>query len=329
MIELELGDPRWRKFVRGEPEATAFHHPAWAELLEDCYGYRPFVLAATDEGGGLVAGLPVMEVRRRWVALPFTDVCPPLGGGADFAVELDTVRREARVAQLEVRAALVGPGVHTTTSAVVHTLALSPDPDEVFARFRDKRTFRQAERAGVAVRRGEAARDLTDTFYGLHVRTRRRLGVPVQPRRFFELLWDRLDREGLGFVLVAAFGGEPVAAAVFLAMNQTVTYKFGASDPQFLGLRPNNLLFWSAIRWGCEHGYRRFDFGRSDLANEGLRRFKRGFGASEEPLPYSTLADRAPHAPSGRLERAAGSVIRRSPPWVCRGIGELLYKYAA
>jgi hypothetical protein len=129
--------------------------------------------------------------------------------------------------------------------------------------------------------------------------------------------------------LLAYSGSIPVAGAVFLTWNGTVVYKYGASDPDYWKLRPNHLIFWTAIRWACEHGYRVFDFGRTDLDNQGLRDFKSGWGATERPLVYSLLADRPPKPPSGRLSHALEEVIRRSPPWVCRAVGELLYKYAA
>jgi CelD/BcsL family acetyltransferase involved in cellulose biosynthesis len=108
-----------------------------------------------------------------------------------------------------------------------------------------------------------------------------------------------------------------------------IVYKYGASDPAFWGHRPNNLLFWHAIRWGCEHGYTSLDWGRTDFDNAGLREFKTGWGAVEEPLAYSVIANQAPTAGSGRITRAMARVIRRSPPWVCRAMGEVLYRYAA
>ena len=80
--ELQVSDPRWTAFVAGHREALAYHRPEWVELVAECYGHRPFVLAVT-EGEDVIAGLPVIEVRtprrrRRWVSLPFTDACPPL-----------------------------------------------------------------------------------------------------------------------------------------------------------------------------------------------------------------------------------------------------------
>jgi CelD/BcsL family acetyltransferase involved in cellulose biosynthesis len=155
--------------------------------------------------------------------------------------------------------------------------------------------------------------------------------VPVQPRRYFELLWERIVEPQLGFVLLAYAGETAIAGAVFLAWNRTVIYKYGASDAAYWGLHPNHLLFWTAIRWCCESGVRMFDFGRSDLGSSGLRQFKASWGAQEASLAYTTVGDPSAtmRPPGGWLQDVLGAVIRHSPPLVCRAVGELLYRYAA
>jgi CelD/BcsL family acetyltransferase involved in cellulose biosynthesis len=343
VVELQLSDLRWRTFAASHPAALVFHRPAWAEMIVDCYGYRPFVLACLDADGRITGGLPVIEVRSlrrhlRWVALPFADLCPPLLS-PDLSTEtltraLDDARRAAGVPALEVRAALAGPAnAHLHSDAVIHTTRLERDPDALFARFHRsqvQRNVRRAEREQkISIRRADNARDLTRSFYGLHVQTRRRQGMPVQPRRFFEALWTYLLEPGDGYLLLAYADGEPVAGAVFLAGTSTITYKYGASDAAFWRLRPNHLLFWHALRGACENGYRWFDFGRSDLPDRGLRAFKSGWAAEERPLLYTTLAERAPEDGSGRGLAAARALLRRSPGWACRVAGELFYRYAA
>jgi len=341
---LPCDDPRWMAFVNSRPEATAFHHPAWAALLAECYAYRPFAMAVAGEASQLVAGLPMLDVRgllggRRWVSLPFTDYCPPLARDADslaaLAGALTRQRGRDGVEALEVRAALPQhDGMYASSSAVLHTLPLGADSAAVFRTF--KRTQVQqcilkAERDGVTARRGQDWEDV-QAFYKLHIQTRRRLGTPVQPYRFFRLFWERLIQPGLGFVVLAYHEQAelaPIAAAVFLAWNGTLVYKFSASDSRFWGLRPNNLVLWTAIRWGCENGYHTFDFGRTDMEDVGLRWFKSGWGTVERPLVYSYIGGSPPSQERGRLMRLLRPIIRHSPPIVCRLIGELFYKYAA
>ena len=210
MLELELDDPRWRTFVESCPGAGPFHHPAWSRLLAECYGLRPSALVLSDPAGAIEAGIPVLGRRGRLLSLPFTDACPPL-------VRSERVRPElaaelARVGQLELRGPLEGDGLVTHVRGVTHLLDLDHDADAVRARFRPqmRRNVARSEREGVVVHRAEARADLVDTFYALHLQTRRRQGVPIQPRRFFALLWDGLLAQGLGTLLLAYSGATPV-----------------------------------------------------------------------------------------------------------------------
>jgi CelD/BcsL family acetyltransferase involved in cellulose biosynthesis len=338
---LALDDPRWCSFVSGCAGSTPFHDPAWAALLAGTYGYRAFAVAICDRDGTVLAGAPFLEVRslsgrRRWICLPFTDECPllvadhvPDGAIAEaFAAGLERLGAPA----VEVRGGMEGVGWRTGASAVIHVLELDPDVQQVRKRFSRSQVIRniaRAEREGVIVRLAADSRDL-DAFYALHTSTRRRQGVPVQPRRFFDRIWSELVASDLAFILLADAGGrEAVAGALFLAGGESTIYKFGASDVDSWPLRPNHLIFWTAIQDACSRGDRRFDFGRTDLGNSGLRAFKRGWGAEERPLRYSTLAPGEATGRDGVLSRALSVAIRKGPAWVCRGSGEALYRYAA
>lgn len=341
-VILELTDPRWKDFITQHPGATPFHHPDWAGLVASCYGFRAFAVATTDQKGAIRTGLPVVQVRRlgggvTWVSLPYTDYCPPLASGTheeeELASALQQASRSAHVRRVEIRGPLAGAPA-TGQTALRHRLRLDDDPSGVYAGFHRsqvQRSIRRAEREGLTVRAAAGPSDLVDTFYGLHLRTRRRQGVPVQPRRFFRLLWERAVSTGLGSALIVEASGRPVAAAVFLTWNGTVIYKFGASEASAWPMRPNHLLFWHAIRTACEQGHRWFDFGRTDIGHAGLRDFKLSWGALEEPLVYRTLGGKPDPSPGngGRAARMLGPVIRRSPLLVCRAFGETLYRYTA
>ena len=339
---VEITDPRWARFVAAHPAATPFHHPDWTRVVAGCYGYRAFALTVSDVAGAIRAGMPVVEVRHlgsgsRWVSLPYTDYCPPLASNRQdeeqLVAALQRASHAAGVRRVEVRAPIASDPA-AGPSALRHVLALSRNPVEIYAGFHRsqvQRNIRRAERERLTVRRATAPHDLVDTFYQLHLRTRRRQGVPVQPRRFFRLLWEYTIPTGLGSVLIVEASARPIAAAVFLTWNETVVYKFGASDASSLSLRPNHLLFWHAIRAACEQGRHWFDFGRTDIGQEGLRNFKLSWGAVEEPLVYTALDGQPGSAPPGEgmAARMLGPVIRHGPLLLCRAFGEALYRYVA
>lgn len=323
-------DPRWAALVARSPEALIFHHPAWLALLSRQYRYA-FEAVAIERDGELAAGLPVARVAsrltgRRLVAVPFSDLCPPLAASAPDRQELGRLldqRRRALALSLEVRDTFAElPGGQSSGLFHLHTIDLTAEP-----RFSSmtRRNVRRAERAGVRVERRTDPAAL-DAFYALHLRTRRHQGVPTQPRSFIRAFAD-LFAAGLGFVALAFHDGRPVAAAVFAGAGRTLTYKYGASDRTAFAVRPNNLLFAEAIGWARADGHERLDLGRTDLGHEGLRAFKASWGAEETTLAYTYAGRPAPAPGEGRAQRALGAVIRRSPPVVGQAIGSVLYRH--
>jgi CelD/BcsL family acetyltransferase involved in cellulose biosynthesis len=334
-----ISDPAWLALLKGSRSATVFHHPRWLELLRSQYGYAIYA-CCIEENGEIAAGIPIARIAsrltgKRLVSLPFSDICPPVLADRADRGALDSLVRalaeERRRTGLEIA---VHAGLGDASEAFVqprffrHLLPLAEDPAEVESRYSKsqvKRGIKKARREGLrAERRTDGA--ALDAFYALHVRTRKKLGVPTQPKRFIRR-FEQLFGAGLGFVELVLAGERPIAAAVFLTHGGTVTYKYGASDARELGKRPNNLLFSETIRWGCESGFATLDFGRTDADNEGLRAFKRSWGASEQELAYTYFADREP-APEPQLrDRAMSATIRHAPPGFGRLVGEALYRH--
>jgi CelD/BcsL family acetyltransferase involved in cellulose biosynthesis len=332
-----LAEPAWLDLIDRAPEATIFHHPSWLRLLAEQYSYPISAWCIAGDDGRLAAGLPVALVKSRLtgtrlVSVPFSDACPPLhdpGAGIErgsLAVAVAHERDQAGLG-LEVRGELHAPGASVVERYVQHRLTLDPDVGSVergFSKSQVRRGITKAIREGVTIEFGRG-RDALARFYDLHVATRRHQGMPTQPRRFI-LRFAALFEEGLGFVLLARHRDRDIAGAVFLTTGRTLTYKYGASRRSDLSLRPNNLLFMEAIRWGCEHGIGVLDFGRTDFDNDGLRAFKSSWGAVELPLAYSYLGAPAPDPDHGLAGRAVKSVIRHSPPFVGRLVGATLYR---
>jgi CelD/BcsL family acetyltransferase involved in cellulose biosynthesis len=335
LAPLELTDSRWRYFVDRHPQSGPFHHPAWAQMVADCYQMRPFALVQFDGAARVCAGAPVVEVgrrRKRWVSLPFTDYCPPLAeddaAAFAWAEALETVRVEHDLAAIELRAD--AERGYPVAAGYRHVLELADDPEQVLAILHDStaRNIRKATRVGLEVTHASAERELSEEFYRLHLMVRRRHGVPIQPRRFFVMFWERVVELGLAEVLIVRSGGAPIAGVVVMSWNRHAVYKFGAADPAYARQRPSNLALWEAISRCCIAGDRTFDFGRTDEDDDGLRTFKKRFGGAELPLTYTAIGD-PPGGRAGLASAALGPVLRHSPAWVTRAAGELLYKYAA
>jgi len=335
-------DERWMKFVSSSPHATFFHHPSWLSVLDRQYSLRPFIICVLGESGSIAAGIPFCEVKgllgkKKWVSLPFSDYCNPLASGEAATSELEDgifemASREG-IKQIEIRWRVgLNCRLSSISDAVLHTTSLVGGDEELFRRFgktQVRQPITRALRDGLIaeIRSDEAA---VDQYYALHVQTRRRLGVPAQPRSFFKLFYDQVIRPHYGFLVLVFHRESCISGGIFAGCGSKLTYKYSASDHRSLRLRPNNLMLWTAMQEAIRRGFTTFDFGRTDAHNTGLRQFKSGWGSTESPLFYSYY----PAPPSDNLlrmarEKIVGPVIKHSPEFVCRLTGELFYRYFA
>lgn len=334
-----LERPGWDSLVAAHSQATIFHGTGWARVLRQTYGHTPVYLCRFD-GGQLTELLPLMEVSSPWsgrrgVSLPFTDFCPALtaeggDGRALYPAAMD-LGRQRRWKYLECRSRSEGwTGASPSLSFYGHSIDLTAGVEALFKQLDSaiQRGVRKAETAGLQVD-FSGDRESIKTFYTLHCATRRRHGLPPQPFRFFENIQRCILDAGQGFVATARLKDQPLAAAVFFCHGRRVLYKFGASDHDFQQMRPNNLMMWAAIRHSVERGFSTLHLGRTSLANEGLRRFKLGFGASEETVQYCRydFASGRFVTDADRTEGWFNQVFARLPLPLLRLAGRMLYPH--
>ena len=333
---LEHAD--WDSLLSGHSESAFFHTSAWARVLNHTYGHRPFYFCRIT-ASRLQALLATMEVSSwctglRGVALPFTDECPLVTtlpgdrGIYDAALELG---RSRNWRYLECRHdAHNWPNAQPSVSFYHHIIQLEQEPDLMFKRLASalRRGIRKASEEGLEIEFNSQPESLS-LYYSLHCRTRRKHGVPPQPFRFFQNIGRYVLAAGHGFVAIARWQHQPIAAAVFFHNGRQAIYKFGASDYRFQHVRPNNLLMWEAMKRCAAAGCSSLHLGRTSLANEGLRRFKLSFGSEEFTRSYAKYDFRR-GAFVGDVDRAQGrlnQVFRCLPAPLFRLAGRVLYPH--
>ena len=321
-----------------------FASPAWFSVLQQSYGYRPGYLVGRKRGGVPALVLPFMEVRSlltgsRGISVPFSDYCPlfaaseeDLHKGIAFLKEYG---RKRGWRYLELRPD-TPEGEFDSESAFgrfyVHTLDLLPSEDELLSTFstNTRRNIRKAGKTGLSTRVGTDLSDVLE-FYGLHVQTRRHHGLPPQPVDFFVNLHRKIIGRGKGMVVLAHDRGTPVAGNVYLGTGQRAWYKYGALDRNHTAARASFLVMWEAIRAYKRAGATSLCMGRTDLAGEGLTRFKDGWGTTRKIINYVRYDYAAGRFVSGRNfgPGAANPLFRRLPLGLLRLAGKYLYRHVA
>lgn len=336
-----LATAGWDERVGPHREACLFHSAAWAGVLRDTYGHTPNYFTVLD-GERLSATLPVMEVKSPWtgrrgVSLPFTDECVLLSDGLVPADEILQAAiefgRQRKWKYLECRGGKgvwAGRGTRPSLSFYSHVVPLSDGEEAIFSRMESsvRRGIRKAEKSGVEVNVSQTLESV-GVFYSLHCKTRKKHGLPPQSFLFFENIFRHVVAPGMGCTVVASYRGRPIAASMFFRFRNRAIYKFGASDLNFQHLRPNNLVMWEAIRRYAGQGCDFLELGRTSMANEGLRRFKLGFGTTERTIDYFKYDFRKEAFTSDRdgVTGWFNGVFRCLPLSVSRMTGRLLYRH--
>jgi len=288
--------PDWDDLVLATGKASFFHSAAWARVLHESYGYKPLYFASF-ENGKMTSLMPFMEVNswvtgKRAVSLPFSDYCELVVPEEKLYRELfgkvSDWGRKDRWKYVEWRSQkYLEKGTVPCATFFGHKLSLTKDQEELYMGLKSntRRNIKTSVREGVDVRSVNSLMGIK-AFYRLHVQTRKRHGLPPQPFGFFEKVLQHVIQKDLGSIALATHGNRIVAGMVFFCFGHEVIFKYGASDPAWLHLRPNNAIMWKAIRDYKGRGVSEFCFGRTAPSNRGLLQFKGGWGATKRVLEY-------------------------------------------
>jgi hypothetical protein len=322
-----ISDPRWMSLVQDHPSSSIFHTPEWLRALQLSFGYEPVVVTTAGPEEKLTDGALLCIIRSRLtgtriVSLPFSDHCEILGANDDNIHELVNLltRRffTGRVRYIELRPVSTAPalqrGFCPSDRFLHHTLDLSPSLGSIFQSLhRDsvQRRIRRATNAGLAYEKGNSE-CLLRVFYELHIETRRRLGLPPFPFKWFRSLAANLKHRMQ--IRVAFFGKKPIASLLTLEFKKCVTYKYGASEAHYHRFGGMPFLFWRTIEEAKSAGMLEFDFGRSEPTSSGLLQFKRRWGVRESALTYWQIGnDKYGYERSYRHKTLAQQVFVHTP----------------
>jgi FemAB-related protein (PEP-CTERM system-associated) len=284
----------WDRYVLGgAPGAGFFHQLGWRWLVERCFGHRAHYLTAVRQGR-LAGALPLFEMKSRLFGHSLVSVPFAIGGGiaADDGEAARALLDEAcaladrlGVDYLELRSEepLVDARLVTKDLYVTFRADLGEPEEALLKRMERKRRqmMSYVGRAGFETR--VAGLEELPLFYRLFSLSMRRHGTPVYPRLFLQEILDRFPgRTNLFFV---SHGGRTVAGVLNLLFGDVVMPFYAGSVVTDRPRGVDDFLYLSILRWGRDHGYRTFDFGRSKKGT-GPWKFKGRWGMEEVPLDY-------------------------------------------
>ncbi len=332
-----LRDRRWGEFVDIHASSSVFHTPEWLRALQQTYHFDPIVLTTSPPGQALANGIPFCRINsiftgRRLISLPFSDHCQPLAFPEDLCgmvkAIMDFLNKE-RLKCVEMRP-LVSSAVAEFCCShqyYFHLLDLRHSIEEIYRRMHAdciRRKIRRAERENITSETGRSEK-LLNEFYALQIATRRRLGLPPQPRQWFKNLMDAMGENAA--IRVARYQGRPIASILMLKHKRTAIYKYGCSDISDSQRGGTQLILWQAIQEAKAEGMETMDLGRCNIENKGLAKFKERWGAERQGLAYFIYP--ASRSGATRGLGIARKILAHLPAPILVTVGRLFYRHVA
>ena len=156
----------------------------------------------------------------------------------------------------------------------------------------NRKAIRKAEHNNIEVYTTKNKRDIED-FYRIYTTAMERKNANefyYFSSKFFNRMFELLGNNAQLFV--ANHNDEMIAGSVLVGLDNFAHDYLRASLPEFLNLRPNNLLVHNKIKWAKNNNYKYFSLQGGNMPNDGISRFKLTFSQlTQNFYTYSKIHD--------------------------------------
>jgi len=289
---VKTPDSEYDTFLKNRLDAKICHTYNWSDAVARAARLKSFYLVARDHKG-IHGILPLVHAKsilfgNFMVSQAFSDY-----GGliADSAEARDALfNRAVEIAvklgceSIEFRNIEPLPyDLQERTGKTCMHLPLVPDPDEIWKSFDPKvrNQVRKAEKSDIVTKDGRL--ELLNDFYRVYTARMHQLGTPAYPRKLMQNLLEVFPDNSRLFVV--RLNGLTIGVGLTFHFNGFVEIPFASTFTQYNSLCPNNLLYWSVIKYYCLAGAKCFDFGRCTVDGPTYQ-FKKQWGPESVAMHY-------------------------------------------
>ena len=311
-----LTPSEWDQFILQHPDVHLLQTTAWGEL-KSTFGWEVFRIAVERDRASMGAqilfrrlpfGLSFAYIPKGPLSHTHTVESHQKAVDQDFWTEVDNLCRRKRAVFLKIEPDRLSGENNDELNLMPTGFRISPHPiqpprtiilnihvdeEAQLAGMKQKTRYniRLAKKKGVVV---QPSSDV-DSFFEMMQSTGEREQFGIHSLDYYRKAYDLFHPQGACELLLAEYGGEPLAALMVFAWGKRSWYFYGASTPIHRERMPTYLLQWEALRWarsvGCTYydlwGIPDYDehmleaeFTNRKLGLWGGYRCKRGFGGN-------------------------------------------------
>jgi len=304
-------------------DTLLYQSSRYLSLLEELLGCRQATLLARDDGGRLLAALPLMEADGPLGvvvnSLPFYGSNGGLIGADPAARQALVGAYNARVAQDDVATATVVESPLDTDRVTGWRHELNDERigqftpidfvenhgDALMASFhyKTRNAIRKAWKSGAVV---AVENDAMDFLAEVHELNMREIGGVPKPRGFFNLVAAHF-RPDLDYrIYVTRLNSEAVAAVLVLYFNRVVEYFTPVVRKEYRESQALSAAIFRAMDDASKAGFRWWNWGGTWLSQDGVYRFKSRWGTKNLRYQYYTTVQNRSVLRAQRCEILSG-----------------------
>ena len=299
MLErLELDRVDWPT-LDAFADRLLFQTREWLDFVQRTQDAEPVVAALRDDERSVVGyftGLVVRHFGVRILGSPFPGWTTSYMGfnlqdGVDRGEAAEALVpfafRQLRCLHLELKDRFLQPDDldrrdFEQSPSVTFEVDLRPPEEEIFGRMTSacRRAIRKSEKEGVVVEEASGEEFADEYFAQLEEVFARQSAVPTYDvSRVRELIRAIQPTGRLLLLRARSAEGKAIATGIFPALNTTAYFWGGASWREHQIVRPNEAIFWYAMRYWKARGISVLDMG-------GGGDYKRKYGPVELNIPH-------------------------------------------
>lgn len=326
----------WAEFVRNNKTRLPSHNPAWAQVVEQSFGHKSFILCARSTSGALIGGIPFTVFSsplfgKFGVSMPYlnyggvvseySDVCQSL------MQSLEGVRAQLELQHIEVRSIQEGLGDNPSTKKASMLLRLPAD-DETLDKLLGSKVraqYKKADEFSPEARIGK--QELLDDFYRVFAQNMRDLGTPVYAKNWFRNIINSKELDAN--IIVVYVNKKPVSCGFLVSYGDLMEIPWASTLKSANKYNTNMWMYRKILSFAIAKGCQYFDFGRSTL-EAGTYKFKKQWGA--EPCQHYWYCILPPNTPRPELNpdnpklKLFVALWKWLPLWVANLIGPQIIK---
>lgn len=290
----------WDNYVEQHPLSNLYHLRIWQEIASSVYSLKTPFLVARDSTSLKVCGvLPLFLIKNLFYSYLTTGMFGSYGcvlsnnqyisdALIEKAIEIGHINHVNFLLIKYFGGEQLSSPIELNRSnvSVTSILSLHSSPDEMWKKLNHKlrHSIRGAQELKLKIHWG--VNKLND-FYDVLAKSMHKKGFPIYGYTFMEKLTSSL----VGNIQVLTIGTEnkTISGALIICHKDTIYAPYAASLPSYFNMNPNNLLCWEIIRYACDNGFQKFDFGTSPIGSTVLN-FKLRWGVQTILAPYYSHA---------------------------------------